>query len=508
MKTALPFVAFVESVLGVRLTPGQRVLTRVAFDDIEPGDLEGEDRELARRIFGDVEELPPEARSVLVACCGARGGKSYVLGGLYSLWRALVADLSTLAPGEVATALIVAPDVRLGRQTLRYALGAARRTPTIARLVSNEASDSFTLRRPDGHAVALEVLPASRGGSALRGRSLVSAVLDEAALFRDESAVVNDVEVYRAVSPRVLPGGMVVICSTPWAEAGLLFDEFERNYGHPVTALAAHAPTLLLNDSERNRQAVAREEERDPENARREFGAEFMAAGAGLFFERSTVEAAVNDTLAPRFGFTGYRCFGAVGGDLGLVRDASAFVAVHTEKDAFIVAEVLELKPTKGNPLKLSEVCATASTFAKRHGQKQIRTDHHLIEAAREHMADVQLVAAPGGQEGKVRSYARVRELFAEGRVKIPAQYRRIVQQLLEITSKPTPGGGLTLHAPRRRGAHGDIVSALVLALWEAERDASADMSVIHIRSRRAHPEPESDNFLRQARLRRWGLIP
>ena len=69
----------------------------------------------------------------------------------------------------------------------------------------------------------LEALPATRGGSALRGRSLVGAVLDEAAFFRDEDYSVNDAEIYRAVAPRILPEGQTIIASTPWAEGvGLL----------------------------------------------------------------------------------------------------------------------------------------------------------------------------------------------------------------------------------------------------------------------------------------------
>src|SRR5262245_49784831 len=103
MTVPLTFVAFVEQVLGVRLTPAQAVLSLVAFDGVEPGDLVGDERELALRLFGPVDSIPPEARAVLVAVCGARSGKSYLLGALYSLWRTLTADLSTLAPGEQAS---------------------------------------------------------------------------------------------------------------------------------------------------------------------------------------------------------------------------------------------------------------------------------------------------------------------------------------------------------------------------------------------------------------------
>jgi hypothetical protein len=86
---ALPFVEFVSRVLRVQLTPAQRVLCLVAFDGVEPEQLDGADRELAVKLFGPVDTIPSMARDVLVAVCGARSGKSYVLAALYSLWRAL-----------------------------------------------------------------------------------------------------------------------------------------------------------------------------------------------------------------------------------------------------------------------------------------------------------------------------------------------------------------------------------------------------------------------------------
>jgi hypothetical protein len=161
----LPFVAFVERVLGVRLTPGQRVVCRIAYDGANPCDLEGDERELAHRIFGNVDVIPDEARHTVVAVCGARGGKSYVFCALRLLHLALTVPLNTMAPGEVASALIVAPDLRLARQCMRYALGAAKANRDIAQRISSESADGFVLARENGRTVAIECLPATRGGS-------------------------------------------------------------------------------------------------------------------------------------------------------------------------------------------------------------------------------------------------------------------------------------------------------------------------------------------------------
>jgi hypothetical protein len=295
-QSAITYCGFVADVLGARLTDAQLVLCKVAFDRVEPRDLDPADREIAAQLFGpDVDIIPDSARAILVGTFGARSGKSRFLGGIYSLWRALVADVTGLAFGETATALLVAPDLRLGRQSLRFALGAAHSVPSIARLIESESTDAFALRRPDGSLVAIECLPASRGGIATRGRTLVSAVLDECAFFRDADYAINDEEIFKAVSPRVLPGGLTILCSTPWSESGLLFAEFDRNFDHPRGALACRGTTLLMNPSKAAE--IERERERDPANAAREFDAQFLSRGASAFFDPAAITLAVDPEL-------------------------------------------------------------------------------------------------------------------------------------------------------------------------------------------------------------------
>lgn len=469
----LPFTRFVADVLHVRLTPGQRVLALVAFDALEPGQLEGEDREIARQLFGDVDTIPPEARHVLVAVCGGRAGKSYVLLALRLLHLALTVPLSTLAPGEVAVALIVAPDLRLARQTMRYALGAAELIPSIRRCIQGKTADGFTLRRPEGGLVSLECLPATRGGSALRGRSLVGAALDECAFFRDESYAVNDSEIFKAVAPRVLQGGQVVIASTPWTEAGLLYDFHKRNHGHPVDAISAHAPTLLLRNDEHTRSYVAREEARDPTNARREFGAEFLSANASAFFDARAIDAAVDSKLilpAPRIS-------GAViawGSDFGFQRNSSTNICVQRTTAEYIVSSVDEVKP-EGGPLKPSVVVARFAAELRRFGSDTTVADGHYRQSIAEHLEanGMYLQPAPEGQSGKADVHMIARGLIHEGgRVRFP-EHVRLIRQLKEVVSKPLPGGGVSISSPVwRTGEHGDLASACVLALWRASLEA------------------------------------
>jgi hypothetical protein len=72
--------------------------------------------------------------------------------------------------------------------------------------------------------------------------------------------------------------------------------------------------------------------------------------------------------------------------------------------------------------------------------------------------------------------------LLREGRVVIHVRQlpdgmgARLLQQLREVQGKPTSGGGMSIVHPRwSQGGHGDIVSALVLALWQVSGERVAD---------------------------------
>jgi hypothetical protein len=463
----LTFLEFCQ-LLGVELRPGQRVLCAVAFDGISPASLSAEDREIAARIFGPhVDTVSAKHRAVVAAVCGARAGKSYLLGALRLLHLALTVPIDRLAPGEVAVALVVAPDIRLAKQTIRYVKGAVRSHPQLARQLLGETEDTITLARPGGRKVSVECLPATRGGASLRGRSLVGVILDEAAFFRDESYQVNDAELYRAIAPRVLPGGQLVIASTPWAKTGLLWQLYHDNWDGPVTCLAAHAATLLLRDEPHIVEQIERETARDPENARREFGAEFMTAGAGAFFDASAIDQSTVPMVLGRKPGPGATV--TAGCDLGFVSDSSALVIVHRYGHVYEVAELLEMKPGKDEPLRPSEVIEAFARIARKHGAIGIMSDVHYREAVRESLrsADLVLYPAPEGSTGKIAVYTKAKALFAEGRVRIP-DHPKLLRQLREISGKATSGGSLSITSPRGPGGHGDIVSALVLALYQA----------------------------------------
>lgn len=483
MNRAVPFEAFLRTTVEARLSPAQAVLVRVCFDGVDPVDLEASDREIAGKLFGDVDRVPADARHVVAWTKGARMGGTWIC-SLYLLYAALTADVSPLAPGEVAFAPIVAPDLRLARQALRYASGAANGTRSIKRLVEADTTEALTVRRPDGHLVTLECLPASRGGASTRGRSLVGALMDEASFFRDEDSQVNDAEVYRAIAPRILPGGRLCIISTAWTEAGLLYELGRKNHGAPVSALAAVCPTLLMRQDATIRRVVEQERARDPDNAAREFDCQTMSGGASTYFDPGAIARAVDPGLE-----LGRKPAGkvAAGADFGFVRDSSALVAVEDVGGVVQVVQVVERRPERDKPLQPSSVVEAFAGVLSELGVGSVVADGHYRLAMAEYLLkhELHLIDAPEGQAGKVAMYSRFRTLLHEGRVRLP-EHPRLLAQLRQVMSKPTAGGGLSVFSPRRAGqGHGDLVSAMVTAVHRLQVGGVQYPGAVHVLSER-----------------------
>ena len=483
--------------LGVKLEPGQRVAARVAFDGAQPCDLPGEERAICRDLFGDVETVSPTLRRIFLAVCGARGGKTYVLASLRLLHLALTVPIDALAPGEVASGPLIAPDMDLATQALRYIQGAVASKPELAAMVVGkiDASESIEIGR-NGRIVEIVVRSASGRGRTGRGRSLIGFAMEESAFFHDKDHQVNDDEIFKALTPRLMPGAQGIISSTPWAQSGLVYTLFVANHPNPKcagineisknerTALAMHATTLRLRDTHAVREMIARERALDPDNAAREYDAQFMSAGINSFFDPITIARCIDASLEiPFLPEAGDQV--ASGGDLGFTKNSSALVIAHRrvvskeERDEVTgritkravglisVADILEKKPEEGVALRPSEVVREFAARIMQHQGSYLMADGHYKETAIEHLASAGL----GFFEAPLRpadAFIAARAAMREDRVRFP-NHPRLVRQLRETMVRHAPGGTIQIILPRwETGEHGDIAAAMVLAIYQA----------------------------------------
>lgn len=468
----IAFHKFCEDVVGLNLTLGQRVIAKVVFDGIQPRRLAGEEAELASEMLGGIFDVPTKARRVVVLRLGRGSGKT-TISSAWSVYSALTSSLYRCGPGDIPVAVTVAPDKQTAKLSIRMARELIRSSSALNALVVEASDERIDLRRPDGRRVAIEAFAASRGGSSVRGRTILTFLLDEAEFFRSGdsgSYMINDRDVYGALMPRLLPEGRGIFLSTPWPVDTMMGSEFDKNFGNPQTCVAVKATTVQMRGDDHDLADIIEHElERDPDNARREYFCELdRDANEGFFDSR-----ALTESLRSVSGWPEHRNElwpAAAGADFAFKSDSSAICVVQFDGRQYRTSGILELQPRKGSPLKPSEVCGRFAEICKSFGISGVVADGHYREALKEHLQEhgLQIWDAPEGLNGKLEVYTRTKALLHEGYITLPDNTigRRLVSQAKLIKAKPTPGGGFSIRMPRRTGlAHGDIVSAWTLAV-------------------------------------------
>ena len=151
------------ALLDVKLTLGQRTMAKVAFDKVKPDALDADEKEMFVKLFGDIKEIPSDCYSLLVLVIGARSGKTY-LSALRMLHLALTVDLSTLAPGEEAFCIFVAPTLAQAMQAMRYVAGALNKVPALRAMLASKPSPQKIRLRRGSQVVAIEPRAAGAKG--------------------------------------------------------------------------------------------------------------------------------------------------------------------------------------------------------------------------------------------------------------------------------------------------------------------------------------------------------
>lgn len=428
--------------------------------------------------------LSPRVREVMEASApfrivagrvGGRGGKTSRLLAPKALHAAWTVPLPTLNPGEVASSMLIAPDMKLGKQTLSFVKGYVEASPILREaLVKDPTNEDLVLKRPDGKLVRVEVLAATRGGRGERARTLVFVGMDEACFFYSaDTGVVNDQDIFNAVFQRVVPGGQVWVVSTPWLKNVGLLEKLLTDKTGLVYAFTggtrAFNPTWDPDGViERAMRAT------EPDAAIREIDGEPLGQGAQTFFDEALLQSCIDASLErPVALLPGDQVCG--GADTGFVHDACAGCATVRRGAAILVAGLKEVRPTSDEPLKPSEALGELATFFKGYaGLAYIVTDAHYRESFREvaSKVDLSLKDAPNDPSDV---YLRCRVLMREGRVKLPPN-QRLLSQLRSVMSRANAGGSISIILPRgakpRPGqltaGHCDLVSAFVLAVWES----------------------------------------
>jgi Terminase large subunit, ATPase domain len=230
---------------------------------------------------------PTTEPSEIYTIVGRRGGKSFIS----SLTAVFIACFSSfkqyLNAGEKAAILILARDRDQAKIVFSYVSGILHAVPALAAMIDVERADEIEL---DNDVI---IMVKTSDYRAIRGLTVAAAILDEVA-FWDSEGISPDREVLTALRPATstIPGAKLIAISTPYSQAGSLYEAHRDHYGHDDEhVLVWQAETRAMNPTI-DEGLIQRELERDPEGAQAEWLATFRTDLQAAFSPES-LEACV-----------------------------------------------------------------------------------------------------------------------------------------------------------------------------------------------------------------------
>ena len=328
-----------------------RVILKAAF--AEP--MSADELIIFKELAGGRE--PPASRvPELWVQAGRRSGKTRTAGAIC----AYLAAFSThkLAAGETATVLSLAASKSQAKATLDYAAGFLSASPVLRQLLEGEPTTEEIKLKGN-----ISIGTHSANFKTVRGRTLLGAVFDESAFWRDQDTSANpDFEIYSATLPALATtGGMLVGISSPYRRAGLLFRKHEAAFGkNDPNVLVIQAPTLRLNPT-LDVSVIDRARQMDPEAARSEWDAQFRD-DLSDFVSRTAVMQCVEIGVRERPYDYPHRYVGFVDPSGGS-SDSMTMCVAHLAGDVAVVDAIREVRPPFNPEAVVSEFCTLFRSY-------------------------------------------------------------------------------------------------------------------------------------------------
>ena len=389
-------------------------------------------------------EPPAAPASESWVIVGRRGGKSHVAALLGVFLAAFREYRDVLAPGERGTLPIVAADRRQARVVFRY-VRALLSAPMLARLVEAERAESIDLT----NGVTIEVHTASF--RAVRGYTLVGAILDELAFWRTDDAAEPDHEIVSALRPGMatVPGALLLGISSPYARRGVLWKQHREHFGKPSDVLVWQAPSRAMNPT-LPESVVQQALEEDEPAARGEYLGEFRLDVEALL-TREAVEACVEPDRfeVGRLPGVAYHAFVDPSGGSA---DSMTRAIAHRENEAAILDCLRERRPPFSPEAVVSEFAETLRSY----GVSRVVGDRFAAGFHSELWEKRGIRYAPS-EKPKSDLDRELLPALNSGRIVLLAN-EKLVSQLVGLARRTARGGRDTIdHAP---GGHDDLANA------------------------------------------------
>jgi len=387
------------------------------------------------------------------AICGRRGGKTRIMASV-AAWLACFVDWRPyLAPGEIASVMVIAADRRQARVAMRYLRSLIIEHPTLSQLVTRESDETIEL----SCRVVIEVATASFRTT--RGYTIAAVLADEVAFWFDGDTSANpasEILVALRAAMATMPLALLMVATTPYARRGSVYETWRRHWAKdddPI--LVWRAPTRRMNPSV-PQSLIDEALEDDPARAAAEYLAEFRT-DVETFIPREVVEAATATGRheLPRMGGTIYRAFADPSGGSS---DSFTLAIAHRDSNGLAVLDAVRERRPPFSP----EACVEEfAELLKAYGLRRVTGDRYAGEWPRERFS-VHGIQYEVSEMVKSDIYRDFLPLINSGKIEL-LDHARLCTQLCALERRTARGGRDSIdHAP---GAHDDVANSVAGAL-------------------------------------------
>lgn len=446
----MDIVTFAQDVLGIRFDqrPAQAVILKALYGlPIDTGELDIY-RQLTHNDQIFQEGIP---KTDAVWALGARAGKS-TLASVIAIYEATRDRWKKyLQEGESGYAVITATRQKQAEDIIGASCARMLTNSRIEHLIKELWTSSLILT----NGMTIASFPCN--STAARGLPIFLLIFDEIAHYRTEG-VKADETIYAALRPRQaqFPGALCLKISTPSAKQGLFWEEFKQGFQVP-RRLTIQASTRIVNPLI-PLEFIESEFQRDPDNACREFLAEFAEqVNAYLPFDRLDACFTLAGDLLPD---KKHRYFAGVDQSGLTGRDRFAFSIAHRDADT-IQVDVTRAWDSTDADMILGDI-------------KSLAHDYNLdsVTIDRYGAGWVQQALEKLGLEVQFREplpvvYQNFKSLMLANGVRLPDE-KSLRDGLSRTQAYYGRNNTLSIAHERTVSGHADLADAVVTAVWVA----------------------------------------
>jgi Terminase large subunit, T4likevirus-type, N-terminal len=383
---------------------------------------------------------------------GRRGGKTE-FAAIVACWVAFFCKFKR-SRGEQQRVLCVAVNKKQADQFMSFVSDLIHDYRRLSDQVVRQTADTIKLR----NGISIEI--ATNSFRSIRGTTIVGAIFDEVAFWRQEDDSKNpDVEVYHAVKPAMLtvPGAVLLGISSPYARSGLLYDMYRSHYGKTDGPMIWQAPTLTMNPSV-DEELMASELAANPVAMGAEYNAQFRNPSDG-YISRDMVMSRVPGgvTRVPYESGGQYFAWTDSATGIGKGRDSFTLGIARKTKEGADLVFAFERKP----PFQRDRVIADCAGFLQQYRLSTVTGDGF----ARGYVADIfrqNGITYNDATRNRSQIYLAALAGINDG-VFTLLDNERLIAQLTGLVMKPgTDGHDKVDH---RSGSHDDLANAACGAL-------------------------------------------